>query len=147
MSNFCTETLTVHGLAENLLEELVAAIYAADKPDCRYAFGEEVPYKQPDGDIYFGSYNDINYGISTNELIDLSRQFPDAIFTLDGRDDIGELYRVYYQNGGSYSVSAEITYPPFDPSQLIYPEKMPDLKTDPGPRSISRRISQLGSGV
>jgi len=53
------------------------------------------------------------------DMIELSKRFPDVLFTLRGLgDDYGDLWRTYYLNGKMQYAGAKITFPEFDPALL-----------------------------
>lgn len=57
------------------------------------------------------------------EIIELSKAFPDVLFTLRGSGEEPEdLWRTYFRNGLSQEAAAAITYPEFDPNLLATPD-------------------------
>lgn len=56
------------------------------------------------------------------DMIRLSRNFPQVLFVLDGAgEEDGDLWRTYYLSGLLQYAPAQITYPPFDPRELAEP--------------------------
>jgi len=53
------------------------------------------------------------------DMLSLSRTFPEVLFTLHGEgEEGGDLWRTYYLNGGLQKEKAVITYAEFDPAKL-----------------------------
>lgn len=54
------------------------------------------------------------------DMRELSKQFPDFLFTLEGDgEDPDDLWRAYYHNGKCQHCPARIMYDPFDEGSLI----------------------------
>jgi len=54
-----------------------------------------------------------------DDMVELSRAFPQVLFTLEGAgEEMDDRWRKYYLNGKVHIVQAIITYPAFDPLQL-----------------------------
>jgi hypothetical protein len=54
-----------------------------------------------------------------SDMINFSKQFPDALFTLNGEgEEAGDIWITYYKNGKMQQCPAKITYDEFDESKL-----------------------------
>lgn len=54
------------------------------------------------------------------DMIKVSRMFPDAIFTLYGEgEDYSDIWKEYYKNGKMQYAPARIVYPDYDESNMI----------------------------
>lgn len=115
MSNWCTEMLTVHPVTPSILEKINREIEAGYYPDMQHALEAGVLGSRDFARFY--SADEINHGINYAELNNISRLFPDVLFIVDGRNDIGEDYRIYWNNGKFQSVDPIITWPKFDPDK------------------------------
>lgn len=53
------------------------------------------------------------------DMIELSRHFPDVVFELEGiGEETGDMWKEYYKNGLYQDCTAIITYPEYDPNKL-----------------------------
>lgn len=53
------------------------------------------------------------------DMKELSKQFPEVLFTLSGNgEDCPDLWKKYFRNGKIQRAEAEIIYPEFDPTRL-----------------------------
>jgi hypothetical protein len=53
------------------------------------------------------------------DMLKLSKEFPDILFTLDGNgEEWDDIWRAYYKNGRTYSDHALISFPDYDESYL-----------------------------
>lgn len=54
-----------------------------------------------------------------DDLLPLSRRFPDVLFTLRGQNEEDEApFKTYYLDGGLQHTLAELRFEPFDPTKL-----------------------------
>lgn len=55
----------------------------------------------------------------TNEMLDLSKAFPNVVFKIHGEgEDNGDIWDEYYKDGKMQRCEAEIVMPPFDERKL-----------------------------
>lgn len=55
----------------------------------------------------------------SSDMKNISKLFPELLFILTGKgEEPGDNWAEYHQNGKFQHVKAEITFPPFDPSQM-----------------------------
>lgn len=71
-----------------------------------------------------GGYNPFDYECKwydhERDMREFSKKFPDPTFVLRGEgEDTGDLWVAYFKNGKSVKHRAVITYPDFDPAQLV----------------------------
>ena len=52
------------------------------------------------------------------DMRQLSKRWPETLFTLEKAGELGDQSRAYHRNGLMQEVTGEIHYPPFDPSKL-----------------------------
>ncbi len=53
------------------------------------------------------------------DMLQLSREFPDIVFTLDGEgEENGDIWKAYYHNGKFVKNRAEIKFPEYNPNDL-----------------------------
>lgn len=53
------------------------------------------------------------------DMLDISKQFPDVLFCLHGEgEESGDIWDHYFLNGKAQYCKAEINIPPFDPNRL-----------------------------
>lgn len=67
-------------------------------------------------------YSGIKWYNWHHDMIELSKRYPDFIFTLDGDgEESGDIWRYYYKNGKHQADAARmgIIYEPFDESKLV----------------------------
>lgn len=66
------------------------------------------------------SHEDVTWYEHVESVKNMSREFPDIIFTLYGRGENDEdMWNKYFLNGKVQVCNAIITYEPFDESKLI----------------------------
>lgn len=54
-----------------------------------------------------------------DDMLELSKKYPDVIFTLAGEgEESGDLWRTYYRNGKMQHAQAIIAFESFDPEKL-----------------------------
>lgn len=53
-----------------------------------------------------------------NDMLELSSEYPDVLFTLYGAGESGEHWVCYFKNGKVQSEIGEVTYPQFNPEKL-----------------------------
>lgn len=72
------------------------------------------------GDCSTGWYANAKWYEHEDDMILLSKRFPELLFELsgtgEGNDDI---WTSYFHDGASQLCVAEIVYPPFDPSKMV----------------------------
>lgn len=95
----------------------------SDKEDKFYPFSYEVEDYLNDEYFYdFELYSDgaTKWYHYNEEMIELSKQFPETVFYLFGEgEENGDLWYTYYKNGKSQYCPATITYETYDESKLI----------------------------
>ena len=55
---------------------------------------------------------------SKEDMLEITRLFPDNLFTVEYLDEFGDRWKEFYLNNKYYTVYPEIVYPEFDPSIL-----------------------------
>ena len=86
--------------------------------DLRWAFA--MGYTVESGVLHFDGVNDVNWSISLNELIDLSTEFPEALIEVDYSNGyVEDESRDYFQNGKMVTYTPEVTWPEFNPNDLM----------------------------
>lgn len=98
---------------------LLAATKAAEKAieslDGSEFLGTEIPVCN--GIYWYGKFFDVSAG--EEEIVSLSRLYPDVLFQVTGDgEDSDDFWREYIQDGKTNWVKGEITYEPFDPTQM-----------------------------
>ena len=79
----------------------------------KYLFEEEV------FDFEMGSNGECKWYEYHEEMIELSKRFPETIFCLYGNgEETGDTWYKYYKNGKSQYCPAKITYDEYDESKL-----------------------------
>lgn len=74
------------------------------------------------GNASDGYYCSAKWYDHDDDMMRLSGRFPDILFSLHGDGENHEdMWETYYLNGRMQYCEAEITYPPFDESQLSEP--------------------------
>ena len=73
-----------------------------------------------DGDPYYGWSAYMKWYDFDQDMLLLSKKFPDVLFCLHGEGDNEEdLWDAYYQNGKVQNCYAEIIYPPYDENKMV----------------------------
>ena len=118
MSNYMHAYMTISHLPEEKWNAVQRWIYEEHDGDLRYAFA--AGYTAYDGVLHFDGVNDVNWSISLNELIDLSTEFPEALIEVDYSNGyIEDESRDYFQNGKMATYTPEVTWPEFNPNDLM----------------------------
>lgn len=64
-------------------------------------------------------YDAVKWYDHDDDMIEVSKMFPDVLFCLHGEGETSEdMWDAYYLNGKMQYCGAEIVYPPFDPEKL-----------------------------
>ena len=96
--------------------------YKKSNEDKFYPFSYEFEYYLNDESTYdfeLNSDGDVKWYYSDEEMIELSKQFPETVFYLYGvGEESGDLWYAYYKNGKSQFCPATITYEQYDESKL-----------------------------
>lgn len=123
MSFRCLENLfVVTDITAKEEEELIQ--YMSGIGEFRYAFtpgrGNHISISadHENGELVFWAYHELNYGLDFEEMEALSIRFPELLFRIEGKNEDGEEYRVYWKNGRSADYSPIITWPEFRPEDL-----------------------------
>ncbi len=67
----------------------------------------------------------ISWSDHEDDLLSISRKYPDILFTLSGEgEDKGDLWKKYFKNGLVQTTHAEIIYESFDENKLGPPEDL-----------------------
>ena len=73
-------------------------------------------FEESDGDFYL--YNAKWYD-SHEDMLELSKEFPEYVFQLDGNGEGNDdVWRQYYKDGKSQNANARVIYDDFDESRL-----------------------------
>lgn len=114
MGYYTCYTLRVKDAGSCSFEELDAAIEKTNR-DLEFASWKEDQY-------WFGS--ELAWDNHENDMVKLSKQFPEIIFVLSGAGDMPEdLWKKYFRNGLIQRAPANITYDEFDECKLRPPEE------------------------
>lgn len=66
-----------------------------------------------------GNYDSFKWYNHEEDMIEVSRTFPDTLFELHGEgEEPGDLWRKYFKNGKIQRCPAQITYEEYDESKL-----------------------------
>lgn len=114
MSNFCDVNLTVKNGCADVIANY---IFNDTNSDLCCAFGENDPDVNESG-IHFWGINAVNYGIATEEMVAISKAFPNALFELWTRDENGCESMEYFKNGKCACYEPIITWPKFSEDDL-----------------------------
>lgn len=124
MSFMCRENLfVVTDITAKEEEELIQ--YMSGIEEFRYAFtlgrGNHISISadHENGELVFWAYNELNYGLDFGEMKALSIRFPELLFRIEGKNEDGEEYRIYWKNGRRADYSPIITWPKFKPEDLM----------------------------
>lgn len=118
MSNYIDVNMTVKNYPPEKIDELTNYIYNEVDGDLAFVFGKEKPTIYSD-EICFWGVASINWGVSSKEMVCLSKRFPDALFILDNSDGYTEdLSREYWKNGKCKCVEPEIVWPEYNPDEM-----------------------------
>ena len=68
---------------------------------------------------WLDNLNDIKWCNHDEDMIEISKLYPDVLFTLDGNgEDVGDIWRTYYKNGKMQETKANIVFDKFDETKL-----------------------------
>lgn len=71
------------------------------------------------GDIIDGLWGNAKWYYHDEDMIKISRQFPDVLFKLEGNgEEQGDMWITYYCDGRMQHCPASISYPPYDPNKM-----------------------------
>lgn len=95
---------------------------AANETDKYYPFKhclDEYLFEDGISDIEMDSYDCCKWYGHHEEMIELSKQFPETVFCLYGDgEESGDTWYEYYKNGKSQYCPAKITYDEYDENKL-----------------------------
>ena len=74
------------------------------------------------------------------EMKAISEEYPDTLFTLDGRGEDGEVWRKYFFNGFAEVVKPTVAYPP--PSTQLY-----SVEANPEKAEKRRRMAEINNEI
>ena len=87
-----------------------------------------------DIDVWNGCDGSVNYDYYVQRLLDLSKQFPNILFSVEREGgNTGDLEREYYLGGGVQSCPARIIYDEFNPADINggeVPKYQPEVEID-----------------
>ena len=79
----------------------------------------EIEKRSGYGDSYGGTYDCVKWYEHHEQLLEISREFPDNIILLEGiGEESGDIWKKYYKNGKHQEAVAKIVFEPFDESKL-----------------------------
>lgn len=116
MSNYYDTSMTVWRFNPDNVEDLMKYIDDVGG-DLAYAFDSSEP-EVCDASIEFYGVNPVNWGVTRDEMKQLSEHFPTAQFMLWQRDECGNESRSYWVGGRVAVYEPEIVWPEFDEQDL-----------------------------
>ena len=110
---------TAHRLAIDCDDKnKLLAIKAAMKEQDEY-FTYALDFEGDEPQSKFNTYEQCKWYSHEKDMRELSAQFPDVLFTLDGEgEESGDIWTEYHKNGKMQRAQAKITRGDFDPEQL-----------------------------
>lgn len=131
MGYYTSYTLTAKG--KEMTQEVLNAMNAwlEERGVIGYALdeGEFGCPKNKDGNFYYAEFysSDIaQWRSSEEDILDMSRAFPDFVFKLHGEGEgSGDLWNEYYHNGECEYCPAEIVYP--EPQKIKWDDKCENI--------------------
>lgn len=122
MSFMCLENLfVVTDITAKEEEELIQYMSGIGEFHRAFSLGrscDPISADHENGELVFWAYHELNYGLDREEMKALSIHFPELLFRIEGKDEDGEEYRVYWKNGRRADYSPIITWPEFKPEDL-----------------------------
>ena len=71
----------------------------------------------------YGTNEPVNWFCHDDDMLEISRRFPQVLFSLHGEGESnGDIWESHYLGGKTYTQPAIITIPPFNPALLKEPE-------------------------
>lgn len=68
---------------------------------------------------YWLNEGEIKWYNHDEDMIEISKLYPDVLFTLDGNgEDVGDIWRTYYKNGKMQETKAKFMFDEFDENKL-----------------------------
>lgn len=122
MSFMCWENLfVVTDITAKEEEELIQ--YMSGIEEFRRAFSlgrnrDAISADHENVQLVFWAYHQLNYGLDFEEMKALSIRFPELLFRIEGKNEDGEEYRIYWKNGRRADYFPIITWPEFKPEDL-----------------------------
>lgn len=107
-------TLSVSGASRSDQERIRGML--ADLGVLGYALQEE-------SGTEYGEQDPVNWFGHDDDMLEISRKFPQVLFSLHGEGESnGDIWESHYLGGKTYTQPAIITIPPFNPNLLKEPE-------------------------
>ena len=109
-------TLFAHHVADpEIAERIVESLHSCDV--IGYALNGNYQFAE-DG-VEFSSYNPVNWFDHEEDMLSISKEFPDIHFELHGEGEMNDdIWTQHFVNGKSQFCRAEIIIPPFDLEKL-----------------------------
>lgn len=120
MSNYMHPYMVIRHLPTDASTQarLKKYIYEDHDNDINYAFA--AGFTVNDGGYHFDGVNDVNWSIAVNELLDLSREFPEALIRVHYSNGyVDDESCDYFQNGKMATYTPELVWPEFNPNDLM----------------------------
>jgi len=92
--------------------------YSLEIPGCKdYDIIEQ--HEQNLADKYYACFDDmITWYDHEKDMIEYSKNYPDILFLLEGKDDNGKQWKLYVKNGKSQTIHPKIIWAEFNEENL-----------------------------